>query len=402
MLANLADAGGSDAAARPIADWLGSDGLIIFVRDLELGVLLPAPGFPQTLPDTVAWREFLENCVAGRVCARELLSPTTASTIMVTGCAAADGSVLAALGGAPSMERMARACELLPIVAAGLRREQRDSGALAQAKIEHDLAREYWSLAKVLDKTRHNLEYALAETRQALRARDEFIAAASHELRNPLNALQLTSELLLIMAGRGNAVPAEQVAPRAKTLRRQIERLLKLVNSLLDVSRISAGRLVFQIEDFSLDELAREVVDRLGDSSRAAPVGVAAEPVRMRGDKLRIDLVITNLVSNALKYGAGKPIEVKVSATNGQALITVTDHGIGIAPEDAGRIFERFERACSDDRQVGFGLGLWIAREIINAAGGQISVRSAPGEGSTFTVELPRDWAATGAEPRAN
>lgn len=402
LFASLAGADRKDEIARRIAKWLGSDDLIVFVRDPELGVLLPALGFPQTLPDAPNWRAFVEGCKTDGVRTCELTSPITGSAIVVMARAAADGSVLAALGGAPLAQPLEEACGLLPIVAAALRREQRNRDALAQAKLDYDLALEYGTLAKVLDEARRNLEYALAETRQALRSRDEFISAASHELRNPLNALHLTVELLLRMAMNGNPIPADDLMARAKRLKVQIERMLRLVNSLLDVSRISAGRLVLQIEDFSIDQLAREIVDRFKDWPGATPIHLSADPIKMRGDRLRIDLVITNLLSNALKYGAGKPVEVELWAADGRVSVRVTDHGIGIAPDDVGRIFERFERACSDGRQVGFGLGLWIAREIVEASGGTISVRSAPSRGSIFTVELPRDLPDSRDEPRAN
>ena len=111
---------------------------------------------------------------------------------------------------------------------------------------------------------------------------------------------------------------------------------------------------------------------------------------RGKWDRLRLDQIVTNLLSNAMKYGSGEPIEVAMTGTPEAVRLEVRDHGIGIAPEHQSRIFDRFERAVSGRHYGGLGLGLWIVRQILDALGGSIRVRSAPGEGSTFTVELPR------------
>jgi signal transduction histidine kinase len=169
-------------------------------------------------------------------------------------------------------------------------------------------------------------------------------------------------------------------------------RLERLIDELLDVSRITAGRLQLEPAPMQLDELVREVVDRFLDqaASSGCVITVEAEPVVGTWDRARIDQVVSNLVANALKYGRGQPVEVAVGAKNGSAVLRIVDHGIGIAAEEQQRIFERFERAVANRDFGGFGLGLWIARQIVETSGGTIEVASAPGAGATFTVRLPR------------
>jgi signal transduction histidine kinase len=179
---------------------------------------------------------------------------------------------------------------------------------------------------------------------------------------------------------------------RLRVLDRQVARLLGLSDTLLDVSRITAGRLELARVDGDLAALAVEVAARFADD--AAEQGSAIEldapaPVRCPHDASRMDQVISNLVSNAVKYGRGAPIRVAVHAEGGCAVLEVEDRGIGIAPEHQDRIFGRFERAVSSRNYAGLGLGLWIARRLVEAHGGTIRVRSEAGKGSTFIVALP-------------
>ncbi len=228
---------------------------------------------------------------------------------------------------------------------------------------------------------------------EAVAARDEFLSIASHELKTPLTSLVLNSDSLRAAARRGDL---EGVAKRAEGMRRNIDRLSRLVASLLDISRISAGRLdlELELEETDLSEVVREVVGRFEDEARRAGCAVrvaAGVPAVGRWDRLRLDQVATNLLSNAIKYGRGKPVDVSVVAEGDRATLTVRDRGIGISPADQRRIFQRFERAVSRRNYGGFGLGLWIVRQVVEALGGTVRVESVPGEGSTFEVELARE-----------
>jgi signal transduction histidine kinase len=176
--------------------------------------------------------------------------------------------------------------------------------------------------------------------------------------------------------------------------RRQVERLSRLVSNLLDVSRITSEQIQLRIADVDLAAITREVLDQFAAEMARAGCTTeieASRPVMGRWDPLRIEQVIANLLSNACKYGAGKPIRVEVGLEGKLARLSVRDHGIGIAPADRERIFERFERAASARHYGGLGLGLYITRQVVEAHGGTIRVASHAGAGSTFSVELPLD-----------
>lgn len=176
-------------------------------------------------------------------------------------------------------------------------------------------------------------------------------------------------------------------------MRRQLLRLERLVNDLLDVSRIMAGKLPFLVEDVDLAALVREVVERLGTQLQSAKCETSVDADRAivgLWDRMRLDQIVTNLLTNAMKYGAGRPIEVRVDGDDHAGRLTVRDHGIGISDENQKRIFEKFERVVSERSYGGLGLGLWIVSRIVSDFDGSVHVESAPGTGATFTVELPR------------
>ena len=222
---------------------------------------------------------------------------------------------------------------------------------------------------------------------EAIRARDDFLSVAGHELRTPLGALVLQTEFML-----SAAEPFAAVRERSVPVLRSVRRLAKLADELLDVARIRGGRLRLELEPVELGGLVREVAPRTVESL-GRPASdlrlVAPTPVEGRWDPMRLEQVVVNLVGNACKYGAGKPIEVTVGLGSGGAELVVRDHGIGLSPADQHRIFERFERAVSPQEYAGLGLGLWITRQVVQAHGGQISVRSELGQGSEFKVVLP-------------
>jgi signal transduction histidine kinase len=230
-----------------------------------------------------------------------------------------------------------------------------------------------------------------AELRQAVDARDEFISVASHELRTPLTPLSLQLQMLRKHSAGGPVAPPE-LAQRLGVMERSVERMTELIDQLLDVSRITANRLDLSLGEVDLVALARDAVQRQKpalDQSGSTLTFDSPPAVTGTWDRLRLQQVLSNLVSNAIKYGAGKPIALRITQEKGLARLCVGDQGIGIAPADQARIFERFERAVSTHHYGGFGLGLWIVRQFVEAMGGKIRVESELGKGSTFTVELP-------------
>jgi PAS domain S-box-containing protein len=247
-------------------------------------------------------------------------------------------------------------------------------------------------------------------TERAIRTRDEFLSVASHELRTPLSAL------LLQLGGLERAAsdphpevtfgPEGRAAKKIAASIRQTRRLTKLVDNLLDVSRLSNRRLALDLEDCDLCAIIQDVAERFEEQAAQSGSEIvvrAPGSVVATCDRSRIDQVVTNLVSNALKYGEGKPVELRVEDGPRGASVSICDGGIGISDADQSRIFERFERAVSITNYGGLGLGLYIARQIVDAHGGSIRVSSKPGNGSTFTVELPRPTASLedGQSPRS-
>ncbi len=232
------------------------------------------------------------------------------------------------------------------------------------------------------------------EARLAVAARDEFLTVAAHELRTPVTVLQLKLQQVALKQQASICGTCDRAVPADYSgASRQILRLGQLIESLLDVSRIASGRAKLEREDLDLCDVAREAVDRLRElasRSRSAVVLRCAEPVRGTWDRLALDRVFVNLLSNALKFGASRPVQVRVGTAGEQAVIEVEDHGIGIAPHDIGRIFAQFERAVSTRHFGGLGLGLYVTRCLVEQQGGSISVASQPGSGSVFTVRLPR------------
>ncbi|XYH93311.1 AAA family ATPase [Sorangium sp. So ce1128] len=232
-----------------------------------------------------------------------------------------------------------------------------------------------------------------ARAQEAIQRRDEFLLIASHELRTPLTTLQLQTQLI---ARQLNRHPPADLVPRFERmlqfLNRQIARLGQLVDELLDVSQLHTGRLTLARELFDLASLTREVVERMEPQLVAAGCRIQIEtdePVVGHWDSSRLEQVLRNLLSNAMKYGMCRPIHVGVRRQAESALITVRDHGIGIAEEDQARIFNRFERAVSARHFGGLGLGLCLVHWIVTSHGGSIRVDSKPNAGATFVVELP-------------
>ncbi len=229
------------------------------------------------------------------------------------------------------------------------------------------------------------------DLREAVRARDDFLELASHELKTPLTPLQLHLELL----GRRLAscgLEDERLGDELALASRQVSRLVSHVETLLDVSRVAAGRVELDLEPVDLAQLVRAVVDRHRPSARRAGselVVSADRPILGRWDRARLEQVISSLVTNAIKFGQGRPIEIEARIDGTAAILSVQDHGIGIEAGALGRIFNRFERAVSLRQFGGFGLGLFLARQFVEAHGGRIAVESRPGAGSRFSVVLP-------------
>ena len=231
-----------------------------------------------------------------------------------------------------------------------------------------------------------------AKAEESVRMRDEFLAIASHELRTPLTALQLQLGSL-----REQMDPSSPLLRKVERATRSSQRLADLVEVLLDVSRISSSELTLRRSECDLGETVREVIERQRELAQNARCDVqlsVPRPQRGYWDKLRLEQVITNLLVNAIKYGAGAPVHVCVDAdASGAAVLEIRDHGPGVPPERIPHIFERFERAVPLRHYGGLGLGLYVAREIVAAHEGEVEARNMSEGGACFVVTLPRDLA---------
>jgi signal transduction histidine kinase len=231
------------------------------------------------------------------------------------------------------------------------------------------------------------------EAQRALAAREDFLAVASHELKTPLTSLQIAVQALLKTRGDASREGRASGEPLLRAVDRSATRLGALVDDLLDISRLTVETAPPVRRPVDLGEVVDEVMEALADTLRSAGCTVSKAvraPTRGAWDRSWLVRIVTNLLSNAVKYGRGGPIDIDLEGGDEVARLIVRDHGIGIAPEQQARIFERFEKAVSIRHYGGFGLGLWSARRMVEGLGGVIRVESCVGEGAAFTVELPR------------
>ena len=243
----------------------------------------------------------------------------------------------------------------------------------------------------------HHIRETESKLKAAVSARDEFLSIASHELKTPLTALRLNTQVIIRQIGKKDpsAFAPEKIANYADQTLRQADRLNRLVDDMLDIARLQTGKLAIQLSNEDLVEIIRDVKFRMNDQFKnitGSELAIEA-PASLKGvwDRLRLEQVITNLLTNALRYGNAQPVKVRLSEDGDNAHLEVIDRGIGIKPEQREKIFERFERADVSANDVsGLGLGLYIAKEIITSQRGKIWVESNAAGGSTFHVKIPR------------
>ncbi|WP_018261085.1 sensor histidine kinase [Methylobacterium sp. WSM2598] len=236
------------------------------------------------------------------------------------------------------------------------------------------------------------LRREVAALQAALHERDAFLAAMAHELRNPMTPILGQVERLRDAAEDEAAGP--RLAQGLSRLHWLVERYVRRATTILDVSRAQAGRLVLDPAPVVLAEVVREVargVEPLAAHAGSRLTVAVPEELVLRCERVALDQILDNLVTNAIKYGDSKPVAIEAERIGARAAIRVRDEGHGIPPADQERIFERFERAALPDPELrsGFGVGLWLVRRLAEAMEGSVSVRSGAGEGATFTVTLP-------------
>jgi two-component system, OmpR family, sensor kinase len=244
------------------------------------------------------------------------------------------------------------------------------------------------------------LRAQIAELEQQLQARDEFLSIAAHELRNPMHSLLLQVSAAVQIARQHGTTP---LVRRLERVQHIVDRYVKRASLLLDVGRMNATRMSSrpQVETVDFAQVVREIVESYGPEASFNQSSLDVyipEKLVGRWDRLALEQIVSNLISNAIKFGAGASIDVKLAAQEDRHVqFEVRDRGIGIADSDQERIFGRFERlSSSPGHPAGAGVGLWLVRGLVQSHAGTISVNSAPGQGATFTVVLPLDAGASG------
>jgi signal transduction histidine kinase len=261
------------------------------------------------------------------------------------------------------------------------RETRRQMLALEQSRQEQEV------LLRELNQTQQELE-------RSLRMRDEFMSLVAHELRTPLNTLFLETQMRSLQLKRGNtaAFGAQQMGAMIQRDERQIKSMIRLIDDMLDVSRMRSGKLSIRPAQVELMNLLERVVSDLSLQAATTGSSLTLRPhdgVTGCWDEFRVEQVIVNLLTNALRYGCGQPVEVSVERSGDMVRIDVRDQGKGIAASDLERIFEPYERGARNGEPKGLGLGLYISRQLAISHGGELRVTSKPGEGSVFSLVLP-------------
>jgi len=273
-----------------------------------------------------------------------------------------------------------------------------------------DLFRQKQEVRQIVDQreaTVRELNAVQQELERALEMRDQFMSMVAHELRTPLNTLYLEAQMRKLQLERGNMdhFAPEQLERMVARDMRQIHAMVRLIDDMLDVSRIRAGKLSIRPARVDLEALLQRIVGDL--SHHAADMHSElrlsiVQPVAGCWDEFRVEQVIVNLINNALRYGGGKPVDVRLHADSQNARIEVIDQGVGIPEEVLPKIFEPFERGKMEGMPAGLGLGLYISRQLAEAHGGTLTARSKPGEGAVFIFTLPRVEEMSTAGPGSN
>ena len=429
LAAQLADPGTRARAAAGLADALDAEALLIFVRDHELRTMLPAQGFPQTFPDGRAWRAFVEAAVANGT-ERALLGVTRDEPLRPCVAFGAGPDAAFVLVGSRGLEDATWFQTLMPLIARALSADQVAAISRAQERIASEAAARASALAGALDRARQQLERALhqaqdreaeleaqaeqmevaqhellkanealqharEESERANRAKSDFLATMSHELRTPLNAIQGYVQLL-DLGLHGPVTPQQREA--LQRIDSSQRRLQGLVNDVLNLSRIEAGRMDYEITTVVMQDVLEEIAGMIEPQLRSKglthDLRTSQCRVAVRADASKLHQILLNLLSNAVKFtpaGGRVHIECELAPERGTAAIRVIDTGIGIPPDMVQAIFEPFIQVSSSHSSIGHGvgLGLAISRDLARGMGGDLTATSEVGKGSTLTLTLP-------------
>jgi signal transduction histidine kinase len=383
IISRFADVGSRLTAASELAELIHAEEIFCFVFDPGVNIFLPAPGFQQTLENTNEWQRFLaasqnQSCFRGSIVLHGNIKKDA------VGISSKNGCVLVLINFKHDDITLGRLKTIFALIAALMKTEAFNLEIESKIKMVEQSSGVAEPLAKELDSMRTKLQLAL-------KTEEEFLSAASHELKTPITSINAFIQILQsIYPETSIEKQTHYIVTRIKF---QVDRLIRLMGDLLDATKIRTGTLKLNVEEVSLDQ----VVDNL---IRDYSFPVTTHKIIKKGsiigkvscDKDRIQQVISNLLDNAIKYSpTSDNIIISTGRDKNNVLFSVQDFGTGIEPESKNKIFDRFFRAHGEDsgNLSSLGLGLYISADIIKRHNGKIWVDSEPGKGSTFHFSLP-------------
>ncbi len=396
------------AGSAALAALCGSRHVLLFGKDREIGVFLPAPGLPQTLRDGGRWQSFLRSCAGAGSASADMPDPLDGLERATFGLTdEARLATIVFMGGAPDPEQCRAIAALLPLLGANLQTERMALAAAGHANAAREASRRAGALNTALDINRRELQAAYesverelvsrreaeSRLREADRRKDEFLAMLAHELRNPLAPIGMAAQILKI--GPTNPARLQQTC---QIIERQVSHMTRLLDDLLDVSRVTGGMVALaqelhdmrQIVEHALEQ-ARPLINARGHH---LTLNLVDKPACVHGDNMRLVQIVTNLLNNAAKYTPnGGEIHVKLALRDDEIVFTVRDNGIGIDGALLPHVFELFTQGerSSDRTQGGLGVGLALVKSLAQRHGGAVRARSEGlGRGCEFEVTLPR------------
>jgi signal transduction histidine kinase len=396
------------AATRELARYAGVAQVLVFGKDGEIGLFLPAPGLPQTLRQGRRWQDFLRRCADAGSAESSLPAGAAGADLPAWGqCDQGASSIIVFLGAQPEARQRAAIDALLPLLGAKLAGERAELAAAGHAAAARDSHRRASELNAALDVSRHELQTAYqraerelvsrraaeARLRDADRRKDEFLAMLAHELRNPLAPIGMAAQIL-----RLGAVTPARLQHTCEIIDRQISHMTSLLDDLLDVSRVTGGLVALAQELHDMGAIVHDAVEQARPLVNARhhrlTLALPAELAQVCGDSTRLVQIVTNLLNNASKYTPeGGTIALELTQDAATVQVVVRDNGIGIDAALLPHVFDLFiQGERSPHRtQGGLGLGLALVKSLVERHGGSVSAASAGhGAGSEFTIRLPR------------
>ncbi len=395
LVAGLNDRANRFQAATKLAHFFGCAHFFVLIVDCEIGVLLPAPGFPQTLPNGKLWLDFTDSCAKNGQQQGLLPFPNPDTLQDAVGFLGPEQSVIVFLGGIPAREQIKPLIEILPILINLFTRELVEFSTQARIDLADKAVTKAEKLAATMDIMRVHLKDALIEQKKDKKAiedlmqkKDEFMNVASHELKTPITTTKAYLQILQkIIRPLENPSAGDFIIKANK----QLGKLTTLIDDLLDVSKIHAGQMVYHYAEMDLKNLIEEVVAQVQVTTQTHQIMITHNvSALINGEQHRLEQVINNFLSNAIKYSPeAEKIIIRSDINDHTVKLSVRDFGIGIPFEKQQYVFDRFYRVQESAKTfAGLGLGLYISAEIIRRHGGTVGVNS-DAYGSEFYFTLP-------------